>query len=410
MKAPKGMRLHIGLFGRRNVGKSSLLNALTGQNVSIVSPVAGTTTDPVEKTAEFLPLGPVVFIDTAGIDDEGALGELRIQKSEAAYNKTELGLVVTDGCFGDYEEKIVKTLKERDAGVLLVFNQCDLHAPDAETINKVDALGVPHVKVSAKTGEGIEDLRRAMLDLSPQDLLESQGILRDLVAPGKSCILVVPIDKLAPKGRLIMPQVQTIRDLLDGHAAAIVVNESLLGPMIANLREPPALVVTDSQAFGAVSAIVPESIPMTSFSILFARFKGDLFAFAEGARHIDALKPGDSVLIAEACTHHGQTHSNEGEDIGRVKIPRMLQKRAGGPLNVEVSSGLEFPSDLSRYKLVVHCGACVANRKAVLNRIVDCKAAGVPITNYGMAIAHHLGILARAMKPFNLDGAMTAEN
>lgn len=403
MKAPKGLRLHIGLFGRRNVGKSSLLNALTEQNVSIVSPYAGTTTDPVEKAAELLPLGPVLLIDTAGIDDEGALGELRIQKSEAAFNKTDIGLIVTDADFGPYEEQILAALQARDAGVLVIFNKCDQHAPSDELLERLRARNLVTVQTSAASGQGIEDLRKALLELVPQDHLESRGILRDLVSEGETCVLVVPIDKLAPKGRLIMPQVQTIRDLLDGHAAAIVLNEQLLGNMLNSLRTPPALVVTDSQAFREVSAIVPDAIPMTSFSILFARFKGDLFAFAEGANHIDTLKPGDPVLIAEACTHHGQNHSAEGEDIGRVKIPRMLQKRAGGPLDVTVHSGLDFPQDISRYKLVVHCGACVANRKAVLNRILACKAAGVPITNYGMAMAHNLGILDRALRPFKKD-------
>ncbi len=386
---PKGLRLHIGLFGRRNVGKSSLLNALTRQQVSIVSEHAGTTTDPVEKPMELLPLGPVLFIDTAGIDDVGALGNLRIDKTQKAFDRTDLGVIVTDQDWGPFEQTLLKELQDRDVPVIAVRNKIDVNpAP-------LQLEGITTVMTSTVDGRGLPDLRKALLDKAPADFIDSPSIVGDLVGPGQTVVLVVPIDKEAPKGRLILPQVQTIRDLLDSDAMALVVKERELRCALDQLKEPPALVVTDSQAFLKVAGDTPSDVLMTSFSILFARFKGDLMAQTEGAVAVDRLKPGDHILIAEACSHHPI-----GEDIGRVKIPRWLRQYVGGELNFTTVQGQDFPDDLSPYQLVIHCGACMWNRRQMLNRILRCRRAGVPMTNYGLAIAYSLGIFERALKPF----------
>lgn len=392
---PKGMRLHIGIFGRRNVGKSSLLNAITRQQVSIVSEFAGTTTDPVEKPMELLPVGPVLFIDTAGIDDEGALGELRVAKTHKAFDRTDLGIVVTDGEWGAFEETIVDALKARKAPVIVVFNKSDLSTPSAELFARLEAAKLPTVRFCAIRGEGILDLRQAIVDHCPPDFIANPDIIGDLVGPGELAILVVPIDKEAPKGRLILPQVQVIRDLLDNDAMAMVVKERELQAAFDKLKTPPKLVVTDSQAFLKVAADTPPEVPMTGFSVLFSRFKGDLISQTLGAMAIDNLKAGDKVLIAEACAHHPI-----GEDIGRVKIPRWLTQYVGGKLDFVTVQGKDFPQDLSPYKLIIHCGGCTFNRKEMLNRILRAKAAGVPITNYGLTIAFSLGIFERALKPF----------
>ncbi|HPQ71487.1 MAG TPA: [FeFe] hydrogenase H-cluster maturation GTPase HydF [bacterium] len=392
---PKGFRLHIGLFGRRNVGKSSLLNAVTRQQVSIVSEFAGTTTDPVEKPMELLPLGPVLFIDTAGIDDVGALGELRVAKTRRAFDRTDLGVIVTDGAWGEFEEKILVALTELDIPVIVVFNKIDLVEPAAEALDHLRALEITVVKTTASRGEGVLDFRQALLDNAPAEFVNNPAILGDLVGPGEMAVLVVPIDKEAPKGRLILPQVQSIRDLLDADAFALVVKERELRAALERLTVPPKLVVTDSQAFLKVAADTPREIPMTSFSILFSRFKGDLLTQTEGALAVDDLRPGDRVLIAEACSHHPI-----GEDIGRVKIPRWLTQYVGGKLEFTTVQGHDFPEDLSEYKLVIHCGACMWNRRAMLSRLLHCKRAGVPITNYGLVIAYSLGIFERALAPF----------
>jgi [FeFe] hydrogenase H-cluster maturation GTPase HydF len=393
---PKGLRLHIGFFGRRNVGKSSLLNAITRQQVSIVSEVAGTTTDPVEKPMELLPLGPVLFIDTAGIDEEGSLGALRVEKTRKALERTEIAVLVAEpGVWGEFEEGLLADFAARQTPTLILFNKADLGSPNAELLERLSAAKTRFVQVSAATGQGIADVRQALLDLAPPDFIDSPAIVGDLVGPGELAVLVVPIDKEAPKGRLILPQVQTIRDLLDSDAMCMVVKERELRSALERLKAPPKLVVTDSQAFLKVAADTPPEVALTSFSILMARFKGDLTAQVEGALAIEKLKTGDRVLIAEACTHHPI-----GEDIGRVKIPRWLTQYTGVKLDFVPMQGRDFPADLSSYKLVIHCGACMWNRRQMLSRILECQQAGVPITNYGLTIAYSLGIFARALEPF----------
>lgn len=394
--APKGMRLHIALFGRRNVGKSSLLNAITRQSVSIVSEVAGTTTDPVEKAMELQPLGPVLFIDTAGIDDHGSVGTLRIERTRQVLDRTDLGIIVTDqGLWGAFEQEILETLQNRGVPVVVAFNKADLSVPARETIVRLTECKAYVVQTAADRGAGIAELRQAILAAAPAEFLDSPTIVRDLVGPGELVVLVVPIDKEAPKGRLILPQVQAIRDLLDGDAFCLVVKERELHCALRSLRRPPSLVVTDSQAFAAVAREVPPQVPLTSFSILFARFKGDLATMVQGALTIEQLNPGDPVLIAEACSHHPIV-----EDIGRVKLPRWLEQYVGGPLRFTHVQGHDFPRDLSPYRLVIHCGACMHGRREMLSRIVRCCEAGVPITNYGLVIAYSLGIFERALSPF----------
>ena len=393
---PKSFRLHIGIFGRRNVGKSSLLNAITRQQVSIVSECAGTTTDPVEKPMELLPLGPVLFIDTAGIDDVGALGELRVQKTRQVFDRTDLGVLVAEaGNWSEFEDRIIDELTAREVRVIVVFNKVDQQEPRADVIDRLAARKIPAVKTVAVSGKGILDFRQALLDHAPDDFVNNPTILGDLVGPGGLAVLVVPIDKEAPKGRLIMPQVQSIRDLLDSDAYCMVVKERELRAAIENLRKPPKLVVTDSQAFLKVAADTPREVPMTSFSILFSRFRGDLITQVQGTLGIDELRTGDRVLIAEACSHHPIA-----EDIGRVKIPRWLTQYVGGKVEFTHVQGHDFPEDLSAYKLVVHCGACMINRREMLSRIMLCRQAGVPFTNYGLTIAYSLGILERALEPF----------
>jgi [FeFe] hydrogenase H-cluster maturation GTPase HydF len=395
-RAPKSFRLHIGLFGRRNVGKSSLLNAITRQTVSIVSDTAGTTTDPVEKPMELLPLGPVLFIDTAGIDDVGALGELRIQRTRQVLDRTELGVLVAEaGSWGEFEEGLLAELEERDIPAIVVFNKTDDASVDPALVERFDAELTPVVQTVANQGTGILDFRQALLDNAPDDFVNNPTILGDLVGPGGMAVLVVPIDKEAPKGRLIMPQVQSIRDLLDSDAFCMVVKERELRSALDRLKEPPKLVVTDSQAFLKVAADTPPEILMTSFSILFARFRGDLTAQVQGTLAIDDLGTGDRVLVAESCSHHPIA-----DDIGRVKIPRWLTQYVGGKLDFEHVQGHDFPEDLSPYRLVIHCGACTANRREVLSRVMRCREAGVPMTNYGLTIAYSLGIFERALQPF----------
>lgn len=393
---PKGMRLHIGLFGRRNVGKSSLLNALTRQAVSIVSEVAGTTTDPVEKPMELLPIGPVLFIDTAGIDDEGALGAQRVERTKAVFDRTDLALVVVEaGRWEAFEDALLAEWRGRNVPAIVVFNKSDVGAPSAELLSRLRREHVPFVSTIASRGQGVAELREALIRATPDDFLNEPPLLGDLVGPGELVVLVVPIDLEAPKGRLILPQVQAIRDLLDADAYCMVVKERELADALDRLKRPPALVVTDSQAFLKVAADTPPDVRLTSFSILFARYKGDLLEFTRGAMAIERLRPNDRVLIAEACAHHPLA-----EDIGRVKIPRWLRQFVGGSLEVSHTQGHDFPPDLPDYRLVVHCGACVQNRREILSRINRCREAGVPITNYGMAIAYSLGIFERALGPF----------
>jgi [FeFe] hydrogenase H-cluster maturation GTPase HydF len=392
---PKGLRLHIGLFGRRNVGKSSLLNAVLRQQVSIVSEHPGTTTDPVEKPMELLPLGPVVFIDTAGIDDDGALGQLRVDKTRKTLNRVDVGVIVSDGKWTNFEEALSGEFTKRGVPIVAVFNKIDIDKPEAELIQRLKDQQLTVVQSAATENIGILDFRQALLNSAPEDFIDSPAIVGDIVGPGQTAVLVVPIDKEAPKGRLILPQVQTIRDLLDTDAMCMVVKERELAAAMDNLKQPPKLVVTDSQAFLKVAADTPPQVSITSFSILYSRFKGDLISQTLGAMAVETLKTSDNVLIAESCSHHPI-----GEDIGRVKIPRWLTQYVGGKLNFTTVQGQDFPDDLSPYKLVIHCGACMWNRRTMLNRILKCKNAGVPVTNYGLVIAYSLGIFERALKPF----------
>ncbi len=393
---PKGMRLHIGLFGRRNVGKSSLLNALTRQQVSIVSDVPGTTTDPVEKPMELLPLGPVLFIDTAGLDDIGSLGQMRAERTRSVFARTDLGILVADGDqWGEFEETILAGLREAETPVVVVFNKTDLALPREEVLGTLRDRNVPSVQTVASQGRGMLELREALIRSAPEDFIDQPSILGDLIPPGELVVLVVPIDLEAPRGRLILPQVQSIRDVLDHDSYCMVVKERELRSALDQIQRPPALVVTDSQAFLKVAADTPLEVPMTTFSILFARLKGDLNEFVRGARSVDSLRPKDRVLVLEACTHHPI-----GEDIGRVKIPRWLRQYTGMELEFEHLQGHDFPSDLSPYKLVIHCGSCMLNRREVISRILRCRETGVPITNYGVVITYSLGVLDRALSPF----------
>lgn len=395
-RPPKSLHLHIGIFGRRNTGKSSILNGLTRQLVSIVSPFAGTTTDPVEKPMELLPLGPVLFIDTAGIDDEGALGELRIEKTKQVFDRTDLGLIVTENnTWGAFEEQLFRELSSRSIPCFAVLNKIDLVSPAPQLLEQLRERKLPAVAVSALQGTGLLELRQQILSSAPAEFLEEPDLLGDIVGSGETAVLVVPIDKEAPKGRLILPQVRTIRNLLDRDAVTLVVKERELRTALDRLREPPKIVVTDSQAFLKVAGDTPENVLLTSFSILFARLQGDLTEMVRGAMAIQHLQSGANILVAEACSHHPI-----GEDIGRVKIPRWLTQYVGGKLNFTTVQGHDFPADLSPYQLVIHCGACMTNRREVLSRILHCRMAGVPITNYGLSIAFSLGIFERALKPF----------
>lgn len=393
---PKSIRLHIGLFGRRNVGKSSVLNAITRQSVSIVSDQAGTTTDPVEKPMEILPLGPVLFIDTAGIDDVGALGQLRIEKTKKVFNRTDLGIIITEpNQWGQFEDIILDELKKREIPIIVVLNKSDLSKPSQLIIEKLKTEKITAVIFSALKNEGVNEFRQAILDHAPAHFLDTPPILRDIVAPGEIVIQVMPVDVEAPKGRLLLPQHQAVRDALDGDMIDIVVKESQLENALKYLNQKPKLVVTDSSAFGFVEKIVPKDILLTGYSILFSRLKGDLTTQVIDTLAIDRLKPNDKVLICESCSHHPI-----GEDIGRIKIPRWLQKYVGFDLDINVMQGRDFPENLSDYKLVIHCGACMFNRREMLSRILFCRNAGVPITNYGLLIAYTHGIFDRVLQPF----------
>lgn len=398
-ETPKGSRLHIAIFGRRNAGKSSLINALTSQDIALVSDVPGTTTDPVYKAMEILPIGPVMIIDTAGIDDVGDLGALRVERTMQVLNKTDLAVIVIEPEDGvtNFEAELIKEIRKRNVPIAGVINKSDLMPVASDKVAVwSDALDLPLFTISAKTGQGIEELKRTMIKLAPDDW-EGPQLIGDLVSPGDTVVLVVPIDLAAPKGRLILPQVQTIRDLLDNDVCAIVVKERELKEALENLKNPPSLVVTDSQEFMKVGADTPPGVMLTSFSILLARHKGDLETLVAGAKAIESLQPGDKVLISEGCTHHRQA-----DDIGKVKIPRWLRQAVGGELEFEWVSGGTFPADLAKYKLIVHCGACMLNRREMLYRLAMAREAGIPIVNYGLLIAQIHGILYRALAPFPL--------
>ena len=397
MKTLKSMRLHIGIFGKTNAGKSALLNRLTNQDVSIVSEIAGTTTDVVEKSMELLPVGPVNFMDTAGIDDKTALRDERIEKTLKVINRTDIAVIVCDyNGIDEYEKQLIEQITELKIPYLVVINKTDLEPISDKKLAQIKDYTENIIITSAYDDKDIVfKFKEKLVQMLPEEFVNSPAIAGDLIPPKSTVILVIPIDKEAPKGRLILPQVQTLRDLLDSSCLNYVVKESELKQALDNLKEPPALVITDSQAFKTVSEIVPENIPLTSFSILFARLKGDLYAFRKGAEAISNLKDGDKVLILESCTHHAIE-----DDIGRVKIPALLRKKTGKNLIIENFAGHDFP-DISSYKLIIHCGACMTNRREILSRILKANEAGIPVTNYGITISYCLGILDRAMRIFS---------
>ncbi len=397
---PKGMRLCIGLFGRRNAGKSSLLNAITGQETSIVSERAGTTADPVEKAMELLPLGPVLFVDTAGVDDdEECIGKMRTERTMQMFDRCDMGVIVTEaGVWTAYEEGIFRELSSRETPIIVAFNKADMFEGGLDSCRAAlsdAASDLPAVLVCAKDRMGMDDLRRVILECAPAHFIEEPRIVGDIVPAGSLVVLVIPLDKEAPKGRLILPQVQVIRDLLDSGCIPMAVRDSELPQALKSLAEPPALVVTDSQAFAHVAEMVPEDTLLTGFSVAFARFKGDLPTQALGAKAIDRLTEKSRVLVAESCTHHPIE-----EDIGTVKIPRLLRERVGKGLEIDHARGADFPKDLGGYDLVIHCGGCILNRRAMLSRIQSCIAAGVPVTNYGLTLAYLNGVFERSIQAF----------
>ncbi len=402
-KTPSSNRLHIGFFGQTNAGKSSLINAITNQDIALVSRVSGTTTDPVYKAMELLPIGPVMLIDTAGLNDNTELGNLRSKKTFEVLNKTEVALIVFDATkdIDKIETELIETIKAKNIPALGIINKIDLlqnknYDPEEIIHEYKMRLGIPFVTASSQTGQGVDNIKNMLIKHAPTDE-DKFKIVGDLIKPGDFIVLVTPIDKAAPKGRLILPQQQTIRDILESDAISIVTKEQELKETLTNLGRKPALVITDSQAFLKVSADTPTDIPLTSFSILFARHKGDLISLVEGAAAINKLEDGDRILIAEGCTHHRQT-----DDIGTVKIPRWLRQATGKDLIFEHTAGVSFKDNLKGYKLVVHCGGCMLNKKAMEYRITTSQAEGVPIVNYGVLIAFVHGILDRALEPFPL--------
>ena len=386
--APSAERIHIGIFGKRNAGKSSVINALTGQNLAIVSEVLGTTTDPVQKAMELLPLGPVVMIDTPGIDDTGELGQERVRRAYRVLNKTDIALLVVDAETGmtAEDEKLLARIRDKRIPYLIVYNKADIAG--------APILDDHSVAVSAVTGEGIQDLKERIGRLKPEEDQEKR-LVADLITPGDTVVMVVPIDASAPKGRLILPQQQVIRDTLESQAYSLVVKDTELAGALSILKEKPKLVITDSQVFGKVSKIVPKEVLLTSFSILMARYKGSLRPFLEGIRAFETLQDGDRILIAEACTHHRQC-----EDIGTVKLPKWIREFTGKEPVFETCSGTEFPLDLSPYHMVLHCGGCMINEREMKYRMNCALDQDIPITNYGMAIAYLHGILKRSLEPF----------
>ncbi len=384
---PSGERIHIGFFGRRNAGKSSLVNAVLQQDLAIVSDTKGTTTDPVYKSMELLPLGPVLIIDTPGIDDEGDLGELRVKASYRALNKTDIAIIVLDGYeFREEDKKLLKRIKEKQIPYIIAYNKCDLYQNDS-------VLSEHEISVSAKEGIGILELRERIGQIYKMDE-EERHIVSDIISPGDVALLVIPIDKAAPKGRLILPQQQTIRDILDHGSIPVMCRDSELADILSRLNFAPALVITDSQVFAKVSEILPKEIPLTSFSILMARYKGFLSQAVKGVEALNEMKDGDRILISEGCTHHRQCG-----DIGSEKIPKWISAYTNKNLSFEFSSGTEFPEDLSAYKLVVHCGACMLNAKEMRYRLRLAMEQKVPMTNYGTLIAEIHGILRRSISP-----------
>lgn len=391
-RTPNGERPHIALFGRRNAGKSSLINAITGQELAIVSDVPGTTTDPVYKAMELLPLGPVMFVDTPGLDDEGTLGEERIRKAKDVLNKTDLALIVADAGQAakdfSFEKTILELTKKKEIPAIVVLNKLDLR-PD----QKDPAVSYGDICVSARSGYHIHELKEMIAGKLPAENTDKR-LVGDLLSPGDLVVLVIPIDSAAPKGRLILPQQQVIRDILESGAVAAACRDTELSDTLSRLIQTPRLVITDSQAFARVSADTPENIPLTSFSILFSRYKGDLKTQLEGVAALDKLSDGDTILMAEGCTHHRQC-----DDIGTVKLPRWIREYTGKELRFETSSGGSFPEDLKKYKMVVHCGGCTLSPKEMAFRIAQAKDQQIPIVNYGTLIARLKGVLKRSIAP-----------
>ncbi len=403
-QTPKGERTHIALFGRRNAGKSSLINAITGQDLSIVSDVKGTTTDPVYKAMEILPLGPVMLIDTPGLDDDGVLGEERIHKARTVLNKTDIALIVSDGAEASrdfsFERDVLDLAKKKNIPSIVVLNKQDTWQ-DIESA--VAPLG--DICVSAKTGYHIHELKEMIATKVPADDMTGQ-LVGDLLSPSDFIVLVVPIDSAAPKGRLILPQQQVIRDVLESGATAIVCRDTELSDTLSHIGQKPRLVITDSQAFESVASDTPQDIPLTSFSILFSRYKGDLQTQIDGVRALEHLKDGDTILMAEGCTHHRQC-----DDIGTVKLPRWIREYTGKDLRFATCSGGTFPEDLSRYRLIVHCGGCTLSKREMAFRIAEACDQGVPIVNYGTLIAALKGVLERGVSPLkgNMPWGLTPE-
>ena len=393
---PSSERVHIGIFGKRNAGKSSLINAITGQNLAIVSEAKGTTTDPVYKAMELLPLGPVMIIDTPGIDDEGVLGSLRIQKAYQVLNKTDIALVIIDAAVGPSAEdlRLIKRINAKKIPLLIVINKCETINEDKKTAYQALLPNRKLLFVSAEQQLNIFELKEAIAQTVPADENKAQ-IVADLLSPSDFVVLVVPIDSAAPKGRLILPQQQTIRDILEADAAAIVVKENELTNTLQNLGKRPKLVITDSQVFKKVAAETPADILLTSFSILFARYKGNLQTAVQGVTALDSLEDGDKILIGEGCTHHRQC-----DDIGTVKLPRWIKEYTGKNPEFIFTSGTEFPLDLSPYKMIIHCGACMLNEREMQYRIKCAADQNIPFTNYGITIAYINGILKRTVEPF----------
>ena len=397
-QTPASERVHIGFFGRRNAGKSSVMNAVTGQDLAVVSDVRGTTTDPVYKSMELLPLGPVVMMDTPGIDDEGELGALRVRKSYQVLNKTDVAVLVIDGSVGvtPEDKALLKRIREKKIPYVITVNKKELAAPDAleKIVDELNSEDGQIIAVSAATGEGIDELKEQIAAAADTEEPEHY-IVRDLLKPSDMAVLVVPIDKAAPKGRLILPQQQTIRDILEADAVSVVVKETELKNVLGQFQNKPKMVITDSQAFEKVAADTPEDILLTSFSILFARYKGDLAAVVKGVTSLDTLEDGDAILISEGCTHHRQC-----DDIGTVKLPRWIREYTGKEIRIETTSGTEFPDDLTKYKMIVHCGGCMLNEREMKYRLKCAEDQGVPMTNYGITIAYMKGILKRSVEVF----------
>lgn len=393
---PSSERVHIGIFGKRNAGKSSLINAITGQNLAIVSEAKGTTTDPVYKAMELLPMGPVMIIDTPGIDDEGVLGNLRIQKAYQVLNKTDIALVIIDAAVGPSAEdlRLIKRINAKKIPLLIVINKCETINEDKKTAYQALLPNGKLLFVSAEQKLNIFELKEAIAQTVPADENKAQ-IVADLLSPSDFVVLVVPIDSAAPKGRLILPQQQTIRDILEADAAAIVVKENELTNTLQNLGKRPKLVITDSQVFKKVAAETPADILLTSFSILFARYKGNLQTAVQGVTALDSLEDGDKILIGEGCTHHRQC-----DDIGTVKLPRWIKEYTGKNPEFIFTSGTEFPLNLSPYKMIIHCGACMLNEREMQYRIKCAADQNIPFTNYGITIAYINGILKRTVEPF----------